>query len=345
MKYLEKMTRKRLGEMLVEEGLLSGEQLTETLKLQKKSSRRLGELLIDMGFVTEFDIARTISVQFQLPYILIKSYRLDRDLVLSIPKEILHKCQIVPIDKIEGILMVAMAGFMTDDIIAEIQEISKCELAIYVAIASEVMAVLNDICPLPLKKVTTRSRQIKKEEAEEEAAIAEPKPAAKQPPPPQKAAAPPPQKAAAPPPRKAAAPPQKAAPPPPQKAAPPPPRRAAPPPETAPPPAKRKGPAKKAARPPAAAPAQKKPEAPTPKKTGKAPGGAEIATIQTEEDGSKTYEISAPNVDDTDAWEKVIGEADEAVTESGEDADWLGIFDEAEQAVREELDKPQEDGE
>ena len=49
-------TKKRLGDMLIEEGLITGEQLDKALKASKESGKRLGETLVESGAVSDVDI-------------------------------------------------------------------------------------------------------------------------------------------------------------------------------------------------------------------------------------------------------------------------------------------------
>jgi pyruvate/2-oxoglutarate dehydrogenase complex dihydrolipoamide acyltransferase (E2) component len=53
-----------LGRLLVEQGLLSDDQLEEALALQAESGRRIGEVLVGCGFVTRFALARALAQQY-----------------------------------------------------------------------------------------------------------------------------------------------------------------------------------------------------------------------------------------------------------------------------------------
>ena len=56
----------RLGDLLVESGLITPEQLSEALVKQKKKNMKLGETLVDEGIITENDIANALSRQLNL---------------------------------------------------------------------------------------------------------------------------------------------------------------------------------------------------------------------------------------------------------------------------------------
>jgi MSHA biogenesis protein MshE len=66
----------RLGEILVQQQLLSQEQLQFSLLEHKKSGRRLGQVFVENGFVTEEGIGRALAKQLQIPYINLKTYNL-----------------------------------------------------------------------------------------------------------------------------------------------------------------------------------------------------------------------------------------------------------------------------
>src|SRR4029453_6801803 len=69
--------RRRIGEILVNDGVASPEQIEEALMVQKSSGDLLGSILMDMGVVSEADIARTLCVQYQLPFICLANYEVD----------------------------------------------------------------------------------------------------------------------------------------------------------------------------------------------------------------------------------------------------------------------------
>ena len=60
--------RVRLGEMLVQQGLMTAEQLTEALAAQKTTGRKLGRVIIDSGWVNEVQIAQALGKQLRIPF-------------------------------------------------------------------------------------------------------------------------------------------------------------------------------------------------------------------------------------------------------------------------------------
>jgi len=102
---------KPIGEILIEHGIITPEQLTRVLKEQRnsKEKKRLGEILIEMGFVTESDIVVALSTQFNFPYLPLKNVSINRDLCKLVPLEFVHEHCLIPVDKISDLVIVVSA--------------------------------------------------------------------------------------------------------------------------------------------------------------------------------------------------------------------------------------------
>jgi hypothetical protein len=140
--------RRRIGEILVSDGVCSAEQVEEALVIQRKTGEMLGQILMSMGAVSEADIARTLSLQFQLPFLAVANYEFDDKLVSLFPKEFLHKHKILPFDKIGEMLLVLVAEIPTDEVLAEIPKLTRLNAALYVGYLSEIERCLAEHCPL-----------------------------------------------------------------------------------------------------------------------------------------------------------------------------------------------------
>ena len=78
----------RLGEVLVQQGLLSLHQLEQALAEQKRTGRKLGRVLSDMNLVTDQAIGLTIAEQMKLPFLDLARRELNADLVLRLPESL-----------------------------------------------------------------------------------------------------------------------------------------------------------------------------------------------------------------------------------------------------------------
>ncbi len=99
----------KLGEMLVQEGRLSDEQLQKALARQKKTRKKLGELLADMQLVDETAILGCLSRHFGIPHVHLRPGLIDPHIVDIIDKDMAEKHLIIPLFKVEDTLTLAMA--------------------------------------------------------------------------------------------------------------------------------------------------------------------------------------------------------------------------------------------
>ena len=100
---------KRLGEILIEKGLISPKDLEKAFQMQKKTGQRLGKILVEQGFLGEEDLLKALSLKLNIPTAKIDSYAIDPSVVEIISREIAEKHKIIPLFKVNNTLTVAMA--------------------------------------------------------------------------------------------------------------------------------------------------------------------------------------------------------------------------------------------
>lgn len=140
---ISKLTRKRLGELLINEGLITNEQLQEALKQQQKIGGLLGEVLIKLGYVTEPDIAAALSTQFGLPYINAVNYTVTKDVFDLLPREFLLQNELIPLDKIGNIVTIAVSGTLSEKVFEEIEKKTGCQIFVFVSTASQIKQAIH----------------------------------------------------------------------------------------------------------------------------------------------------------------------------------------------------------
>lgn len=154
--------RRRIGEILVNDGIVSQEQIDEALAIQKTSRDPLGAILMDMGIVTESDIARCMCVQYQLPFISMVNYELDEKLSQLVRKEILHQHKLLPFDKVGSMLLIAVSEIPPEDALAEIAKSTQMSVALYIGYLSEISRELERLCSAETKQSKSKGNPTKK---------------------------------------------------------------------------------------------------------------------------------------------------------------------------------------
>lgn len=145
---VSRLYRRRIGDILVNEGIISSDQLDEALSIQKKTRNLLGTILMDMGLVSESDIAKITCLQYQLPFISLANYELDEKLVQLFPRDFLHRHKILPFDRVGEMLLIMVTEVPPDNVLLEIPNLTKLNAALYVGYNSEVTHHLTSLVPL-----------------------------------------------------------------------------------------------------------------------------------------------------------------------------------------------------
>ncbi|HET7342545.1 MAG TPA: type IV-A pilus assembly ATPase PilB [Methylomirabilota bacterium] len=111
---------RRLGDLLVAEGLITEEQLRQALSEQKGKTDKLGTILVGLGFISEEQLIGFLSRQYGIPSITLGNLDIDGETLRLVPAHIAKKYEVVPVKRIGGTLTLAMADptnvFALDDI-------------------------------------------------------------------------------------------------------------------------------------------------------------------------------------------------------------------------------------
>lgn len=109
---LQSMQRRRLGDVLVDAGVLTPEQLSEVLASQQSATgrrRKLGELLVESGIADERTIARALADQLGLTVADLSRMAVDPEVVRTLPRQVAERTRVVPLERTSSGLVVAVA--------------------------------------------------------------------------------------------------------------------------------------------------------------------------------------------------------------------------------------------
>jgi len=140
-----KKVRKRLGEMLVETGVLTEEQLTVSLAEQKKSGLYLGDFLISTGVVSEEQIIDMLSQQLSIEKYDSEKYPIGLELAGILPHALAIKNQVVPLRQEAFVLKVAMVDPMNINALDLVESHTNMEVEPLICSKSEFNLLLNGI--------------------------------------------------------------------------------------------------------------------------------------------------------------------------------------------------------
>ncbi len=137
----------RIGEMLLEAGLISEAELGEALAVQKEQGKKLAETLIGLGHLKLHTFVEFLARQPGVASIDINSYNLSNKYVNLIPRELAVKHEVFPIDKMGRLLTVVMACPLDHNAIRELEDYTKLRIKALLCTPSDVRAAINTHYP------------------------------------------------------------------------------------------------------------------------------------------------------------------------------------------------------
>jgi type IV pilus assembly protein PilB len=142
----------RLGTWLVRKGYLTQEQLEAALALQKSEGqgRLLGEILIDTGLCTEEQVVEGLALEYGLPFARLEARSFDPKVVDVLPREYIERNLVLPLFLVRKTLTVAVAEPSNLFLLEEVRSLTNLEVQIVVATARDIRRLITS---LPNSKV------------------------------------------------------------------------------------------------------------------------------------------------------------------------------------------------
>lgn len=132
--------KKRLGELLVDSGVISPEILEKALKMQRASGKKLGEVLVSEGFTTNDLIVEGVKRQLGIQSINLSTLNIRPEIIDTIPESIARKYEVLPIDIVNGQLMVVMSDPLNYYAIEEIKMASGYVVKTAIALRESILS-------------------------------------------------------------------------------------------------------------------------------------------------------------------------------------------------------------
>lgn len=141
------MTRLRLGEILVQQGIISPTQLNQAIEAQKKQHGRVGEVLVQLGFIKEIDIVVALAKQLNVPYISHDSGLLkpqNADLLRLLPKDFAQKNYVLPLSLNNNSLTCAIFDPLDLLLIDNMRKITGHDLNLVLATKKDIARAIEE---------------------------------------------------------------------------------------------------------------------------------------------------------------------------------------------------------
>lgn len=138
----------RVGDILIAEGLVTRQQVDEALACQKTGKRKkIGELLVECGFVSEDQILAALSTKFRMRFVDLHNLTPDEKALKALPEELIHRIQIFPINYSGGHLVVATSKPTDPSIFNILRFSTNQKVELVVATSSDITEAIKKHYP------------------------------------------------------------------------------------------------------------------------------------------------------------------------------------------------------
>ena len=137
--------RVRLGDMLVNRGLITEEQLSVALSHQQESggSRRLGEVLVELRMLGERDFLEALAQQFGIPLVDLRQVVPEPDALLCLPETLVRAETVLPVKIHDGSLIVAISVEPVRELISQLNTTAKMPIRLVLALNDDIRLAID----------------------------------------------------------------------------------------------------------------------------------------------------------------------------------------------------------
>jgi len=141
--------KKQLGQLLLEKGVVTAEQIDQALSEQQKMghSKLLGELLVELGYCSDNQIAAALAQTYGVPYAQVNPKLCDPKAIELLPREFLEEHVVIPLFKVYDVLTIAVNEPSNVFLIDEIERVSGCRVQVVCATTKDIKATLQNYMP------------------------------------------------------------------------------------------------------------------------------------------------------------------------------------------------------
>src|SRR3989338_4362436 len=166
--------KERLTEILINNKLITQDQLNKALEAQKKKGGRLSDIIVELKFIKESDLILTLSEGLGFPLIDLKRFKIDFEIAKIIPVDIARHYQIIPISKMGDNITLAMADPLNIFAIDHVEALTGYKINPIISAAADILQTIElaypDVTPGVIddlvKEMSVTSIELVREEKE-----------------------------------------------------------------------------------------------------------------------------------------------------------------------------------
>ncbi|MCU7935392.1 MAG: Flp pilus assembly complex ATPase component TadA [Candidatus Thiodiazotropha sp. (ex Dulcina madagascariensis)] len=135
----------RLGDLLVEKGLLAAKKVNEAIIQQKTSGKRLGQIIVDKGWITEKALLEVLSEQLGIPYTNLRAGLYDPEIVGLLDADVMRRLKMLPLFRLRDVLFLATPDPQAMPSFSEVEERTGYRICPVLARKEDIIKTLNEV--------------------------------------------------------------------------------------------------------------------------------------------------------------------------------------------------------
>ena len=141
---MKKIIQKQLGELLLDNKIITKEQLEEGLRVQREKGGLIGQILVALKYTSEEAIAQAITAQYGFPYLPLTNYEIDSVAVKVIPEHVARQFELIAVDRVGNILTIVMSNPLNVQAVEDVEMITKLTAQVFVSTATDIHKAIAD---------------------------------------------------------------------------------------------------------------------------------------------------------------------------------------------------------
>jgi type IV pilus assembly protein PilB len=137
--------KKRLGEILVERGLVDADCVARALALQEERGRRMAQIMVDEGWLAEDALLRCLADQLDLPFVWLRSGIVDPEAARLLREDVARRLQIIPLLRVHDTLHLATADPQSMPMIETVEDLTGLRVAPVLACTKDIESALETV--------------------------------------------------------------------------------------------------------------------------------------------------------------------------------------------------------
>lgn len=160
---MQNNNRKSFGQLLVQANLITDEQLNEAVKEQEQSGKKLGEVMLEKGYISHEDIVQVLEFQLGIPHVNLERIDVDEDAVKMIPEAMARMHDIIAVRFSEGKIVVAMSDPLNIFAIDDVKIFTRMDVTPNIASSEDIKKAINKY--YSKQEAILAAEQLKKEKS------------------------------------------------------------------------------------------------------------------------------------------------------------------------------------